>query len=56
MDGGPGEIVFSGKNREIGAVVGLLNGAKHRKTLIPLHFSNRELHNKLLARRHPTMG
>jgi len=30
--------------------------AKNRKTLIPLHFSNRELHNKLLARQHPIMG
>jgi len=29
---------------------------KSQKTLIPLHFSNLELHNKLLARRHPTMG
>jgi len=30
--------------------------AKNRKTLIPLHFSNLKLHNKLLARRHPIMG
>jgi len=25
------------------------NGFKNQKTLIPLHFSNRELRNKLLA-------
>jgi len=28
----------------------------NQKTLIPLHFGNRELHNKLLAQQHPTMG
>jgi hypothetical protein len=32
------------------------NGVKNQKTLIPLHFGNRELHNKLLAQQHPTMG
>jgi hypothetical protein len=31
-------------------------GFKNQKTLIPLHFSNLELHNKLLAQQHPTMG
>jgi len=30
--------------------------ARNRKTLIPLHFSNPELHNKLLAPRHLIMG
>jgi hypothetical protein len=30
--------------------------AGNQKTLISLHFSNPELHNKLLARRHPIMG
>jgi hypothetical protein len=32
------------------------NGSKYQKTLIPLHFSNPKLHNKLLARQHPSMG
>jgi hypothetical protein len=32
------------------------NGCKNQKTLIPLHFSNLELRNKLLAQQHPTMG
>jgi hypothetical protein len=32
------------------------NGSKNQKTLIPLHFGNRELHNKLLAHQHPNMG
>jgi hypothetical protein len=27
-----------------------------QKALIPLHFGNPELHNKLLAFRHPNMG
>jgi len=31
-------------------------GLNNQKTLIPLHFGNRELHNKLLAQQHPTMG
>ena len=30
--------------------------AKTQKALIPLHFGNPELHNKLLASRHPNMG
>jgi hypothetical protein len=28
----------------------------NQKTLIPLYLSNLELHNKLLAQQHPTMG
>lgn len=34
-----------------GSAVSLKNGSKNRKTLIPLDFSNPELHNKLLAHR-----
>jgi hypothetical protein len=30
--------------------------ATTQKALIPLHFGNPELHNKLLAFRHPNMG
>jgi hypothetical protein len=30
------------------------NGSENQKTLIPLHFGNPELHNKLLAQQHPT--
>jgi len=47
---------FSGKNGEAGSIVLRQNGLNNQKTLIPLHFGNRELHNKLLAHQHPTMG
>jgi len=30
--------------------------SKDQKTLIPLHFGNPKLHNKLLAHQHPNMG
>jgi hypothetical protein len=49
-------IVFLLQNREAGSAVLRANGSKNQKTLIPLHFSNLELHNKLLAQQHPSMG
>jgi hypothetical protein len=56
MDGGPGKPHFLGI---LALAVGfwrLTKCAKIWKALIPLHFSNPKLHNKLLASRHPNMG
>jgi hypothetical protein len=47
---------FCGKTVDFGSVALGQNGSKYQKTLIPLHFSNPKLHNKLLARQHPSMG
>jgi hypothetical protein len=49
-------IALGAKKADAGSPGGTSIAAKNQKTLIPLDFSNLELHNKLLARRHPTMG
>jgi hypothetical protein len=55
MDG-PGEWLFWRQNREVGSAILRGEWLGNQKTLIPLHFSNPKLHNKLLARQHPSMG
>jgi len=54
--GWPGEMVLAAKTVKAVHPSCGQNGFKNQKTLIPLHFRNRELHNKLLAQQHPTMG
>ena len=49
-------MLFWRKTGGGGSLVLLENGSNNQKTLIPLHFSNPELHNKLLAQQHPNMG
>jgi hypothetical protein len=56
MDGGPREIALAGKKAMPVEPAGGQMAVGNRKTLIPLHFSNLELHNKLLAPRHLIMG
>jgi len=49
-------FIFRLPNPEILLSDRLTKCAKTQKALIPLHFGNPELHNKLLASRHPNMG
>jgi hypothetical protein len=51
-----GKPHFQARDPEILLCSRLTKCAKPQKALIPLHFGNPELHNKLLASRHPNMG
>jgi hypothetical protein len=56
MDSGPGKMHFQAFWALAVGFWRLTKYAKTLKALIPLHFSNPKLHNKLLASQHPNMG
>jgi hypothetical protein len=54
--GCPGYLFSGWGDAEILCLCRLAKFARIQKALIPLHFGNPELHNKLLAFRHPNIG
>ena len=56
IDGVPGKAIFRLFWPWVVRHGRLTKYAKLRKALIPLHFGNPKLHNKLLASQHPNVG